>query len=360
VSVGGCRKGPERASTGTATPAATPSTPPAAGTAAPAASSTATGTPAPAAPGAPTAPVPPAPAAHPVPAQLPDVLARVNSEGVRRSDFERLLKNVELNNGPVPPDRRDEILRKVLDELITYTVLKQEAKARKVTVSDAEVETQLNSLRASAKTEANFNKELAARKMTIEQLRADARNELAIARMMSDQVASAAPATDAEAKAFYDQNPNRFKRDEAVRASHILIKVDQGADEATKKQARAKIDAILKRAKAGEDFAALAKENSDDGSASQGGDLNFFPKEQMVPEFSNAAFALKTGEISDVVTSQFGYHIIKVTDRKPAGTVPLQEVNDRVKQFLTEQKKQQQAQAFIAQLREKAKIEVLI
>jgi peptidyl-prolyl cis-trans isomerase C len=291
---------------------------------------------------------------------LPDLVARVNNEGVKRSDFERLLKNVELNNGPVPADRRDEILRKVLDELITYTVLKQEAKARKVTVSDAEVETQISSLRASAQTEANFKQQLAARKMTVEQLRADARNELAIARLMNDQVANAAPATDADAKAFYDQNPTRFKQDETVRASHILVKVEPNADDATKKQARAKIDGILKRAKAGEDFAALAKQNSDDGSASVGGDLNYFPKQQMVPEFSTAAFALKTGEISDVVTTQFGYHIIKVTDRKPAGTVPLAEVADRVKQFLTEQKKQQQAQAFIAQLREKSKIEVLI
>jgi peptidyl-prolyl cis-trans isomerase C len=239
-------------------------------------------------------------------------------------------------------------------------VLKQEAKARKVAISDAEIESQIDSLRASAKTEENFKKQLAARKMTLEQLRADARNELAIARMMNDQVASATPATDAEAKAFYDQNPARFKRDETVRASHILVKVEPNADEATKKQARAKIDGILKRAKAGEDFGALAKQNSDDGSASVGGDLNYFPKQQMVPEFSNAAFALKTGEISDVVTTQFGYHIIKLTDRKPAGAVPLAEVNDRVKQFLTEQKKQQQAQAFIAQAREKSKIEVLV
>jgi peptidyl-prolyl cis-trans isomerase C len=296
----------------------------------------------------------------PFPNVLPEVVARVNNEGVKRSDFERLLKNVELNNGPVPPERRDEILRKVLDELITYTVLKQEAKARKVTVTDAEIETQINSLRASAQSEANFKQQLAARKMTLEQLRADARNELAIARLMNDQVASATPATDAEAKTFYEQNPTRFKRDETVRASHILIKVEPTADDATKKQARAKIDGILKRAKAGEDFAALAKENSDDGSASVGGDLNYFPKQQMVAEFSNAAFALKTGEISDVVTTQFGYHIIKLTDRKPAGTVPLADVNDRVKQFLTEQKKQQQAQAFIAQAREKSKIEVLI
>ena len=149
----------------------------------------------------------------------------------------------------------------------------------------------------------------------------------AIAKMMNAQVANTTEATDAEVKDFYDKNPDRFKRAESVRASHILLMVDPKADEATKQQTRTKIDGILKRAKGGEDFAALAKENSQDGSAAQGGDLGYFPKEKMVPAFADVAFALKTGEISDVVTTQFGVHIIKVTDRKPAGTVPLEEVS---------------------------------
>ena len=170
----------------------------------------------------------------------------------------------------------------------------------------------------------------------------------------------ATEATDVEVKDFYDKNPDRFKRPETVRASHILLRIDPTADDATKKQTRTKIDDVLKRAKGGEDFAKLAQQNSQDGSAPQGGDLGYFPKEKMVPAFADVAFALKTGEISDVVTTQFGVHIIKVTDRKPAGTVPLEEVSPQVRQFLTEQKKQQQAQAFIAQVRQKAKIEVLI
>jgi len=296
----------------------------------------------------------------PVPAQLPEVLARVNREDVKKADFDRLVLNIELNNGPIPPDRRSEILRRVLDELVTYTLLKQEAQARNVTVTDAEVDERVQSMRQTARTEEAFKKALADRKMTVERLRADARVDLAIARMMNDQVADALPATDAEAREFYDKNPDRFKREEAVRASHILILVDQKADAAAKQQARAKIDAVLKRAKAGEDFAALARENSQDRSAAQGGDLNYFPRQKMVPAFAEAAFALEPGEISDVVTTQFGFHIIKVTDRKPAGTVPLDEVSAQLKQLLTEQRKQQQAQAFVAHLKQTSKIEVLI
>ena len=174
------------------------------------------------------------------------------------------------------------------------------------------------------------------------------------------ELASATAPTDADAQDFYAKNPDKFKQGETVRASHILIEAKEGVDEATRKAARAKIDGILKRAKGGEDFAALARENSADGSAAQGGDLGFFPRGQMVPAFDQAAFALKPGEISDVVTTQFGYHIIKAVEHKDAATVPLAEVSEKVKQFLSNQKKQTKADEFIASLKQKSKIEVLI
>lgn len=309
-------------------------------------------------PSAPPAPSPPLP---PVPKTLPDVLARVNSEDVRKAEFEAALRTIERRNGrPIPEERRDEILRKVLDELVTFTVLKQEAQARGIAVADAEVDARVQELQQSVGGEEGFKKALKDQNMTVERLRSDTRTQLAVGKLLERQVASAPATTDTEAKEFYDKNPDKFTQPEMVRASHILIRVEPNADDATKQKARARIDAILKRAKAGEDFAALAKANSDDGSSQSGGDLDYFPREQMVPEFSAAAFKLKTGEMSDVVTTQFGHHIIKLTDRRPASTVPLEQVNDRIKQVLAEQKKQQLAEAFIAQLRQKSKVEVLI
>src|SRR5206468_12071153 len=107
--------------------------------------------------------------------------------------------------------------------------------------------------------------------------------------------------TDAQVHEFYDKNPDKFKQDEAVRASHILFRVDENADAATKKKAMDQAQAVLKEARGGADFAELAKKHSADGSAQQGGDLNFFTHGQMVPPFDQAAFGLKTGEISDIV-----------------------------------------------------------
>jgi peptidyl-prolyl cis-trans isomerase C len=319
-----------------------------------------TSTPAPGAATATDKPAAPAAPPKPVPQQLPDVLARVNSEAVQKTDFDMLVRNVELSNGPIPPERRDEILRKILDDLVTYTALKQEAKARNIEVAEAEVEQQLAVMKQEARSEEAFTKALADRKMTVDRLRADARVQLAISKMMNAQVASAAAASDADAKAFYEKNPDKFKRGESVRASHILIRVSDKAPDEDKAKARARIDAVLKRARAGEDFAVLAREHSQDGSAAQGGDLNYFVKGQMVQPFDQAAFTLKPNEISDVVTTEFGYHIIKVVDHKPAGSVPLEEVSENVKKFLSEQRKQETAQGFINQVKQKSKIEVLI
>jgi peptidyl-prolyl cis-trans isomerase C len=271
-----------------------------------------------------------------------------------------LVKDMELGQGPIPADRRDEILRGTLDRLITYTVLSQEAKKRNVTATDAEIEDRVKQMQQQFPNEDAFKKALGERNMTIERLRSDTRDNLVISKMMDAEVSTTPGASDAEAKDFYDKNPDTFKQAEQVRASHILIKVDEKADAPTKQKARAHVDALLKRARAGEDFAKLAKENSADGSAAQGGDLNYFGRGTMVPAFDEAAFKLKTGEISEVVTTQFGYHIIKVTDHKDASTVPLEQVAERVKQFLSGQKKQERADAFIAGLKQKSKIEVLI
>jgi len=348
VPAAACRKSPAPASAAAAT------------TPAPGAAATPTSSAAPTpTAGAAAAPAAPA-AAKPVPAQLPEVLAKVNGQPVRKTDFEMMIRDMELGQGPIPADRRNEVIRGTLDRLITFTVLSQEAKNRKVTATDAEVEDRLKQMQGQFPNEEAFKKALGERSMTLDRLRADTRDNLLISKMVDAEVSTTPGASDAEAKEFYEKNPDKFKQGETMRASHILIRVDEGADAATKQKAKARIESLLKRARAGEDFAKLAKENSADGSAAQGGDLGFFPRGQMVPAFDEAAFALKPGEISGVVTTQFGYHIIKAVEHKDAATVPLAEVNDRVKQYISNQKKQAKADEFIAALKQKSKIEVLI
>lgn len=299
--------------------------------------------------------------AKPVPAVLPAVVARVNGEDVKKADFERMIHTIEGRAGqPIPADHRDEVLRGALDQLVVYTLLAQESKTRGITVDDADVNQKMQELRSQFPTAEAFNKALSDRGMTEDSLRHDALVDLTVTKLMDAEVATTPGPSDADIKDFYDKNPDKFKQDEQVRASHILIHVDQHADAATKAKAKAQIESILKQARGGADFAALARKYSQDGSAAQGGDLNYFSRGQMVPPFETAAFGLKVGQISDVVTTEFGYHIIKVTDHKPARTVPFEEAKPQIAQYLTGQKKQQHADAFIDSLKKKSKIEILI
>jgi len=147
-----------------------------------------------------------------------------------------------------------------------------------------------------------------------------------------------APVTDADLEKYYRRNRGNFEVVEQVHAAHILIKVPEDAAAETREQKRAKIDEILEKSRAGEDFAALAKRYSEDGSRSQGGDLGFFPRGRMVKPFENVAFSLPAGEISDVVTTQFGFHIIKVLEIREARVKPLEEVREEVTAGAKEQK----------------------
>lgn len=300
------------------------------------------------------------PTPKPMPAELPAVLARVNGQPVTKFDFDRLVKNIEAGSGPVPAERRDEILRAALDQLISYNVLKQEAAARGITVSDADLDARVAQMQKGFSSDAEFQKALSARNTTLEQLKADARIDMLINKLMEAEVGATEAATETDAREFYDKNPTEFEQGESVRASHILVLANEQADEAAKKAARARIDKLLARVRAGEDFAALAKAHSEDGSKADGGDLGFFERGRMVPPFEQAAFSLKPGEISDVVTTPFGYHIIKVTERKAASTVPYEKVKPQIIDFLSNRKKQQRAQAFIEEARKKARIEVLV
>jgi peptidyl-prolyl cis-trans isomerase C len=333
---GGCRKPPATENQkAESTPGAAQ---PAAGDAAPA----------PAGKTAPEAkPEPP----RPVPETIPTIVARVNGQEIPKADFDRLLKQMESQAGQaVPKERRDEIYRALVEQLVTYTALEHESRARGIEVTAAEAkqvsDAKIAELRKQIPDPKAFNKALAERNMTLDRLRSDIRKDIAINKMMEVELANTV--TEAEIREFYDKNPDEFN---GVRASHILIR-PEGFDEASKTKARTTAEGVLKEARSGTDFAELARKHSGDGSAQQGGDLGFFTKASMVPAFSNAAFALEPGQISDVVETQFGFHIIKLAERK---SIPLAEATPKIREFLMDKRQQ----AFVARIKSKSKIEVL-
>jgi len=165
--------------------------------------------------------------------------------------------------------------------------------------------------------------------------------------------------TDAEVKAYFEKNKAEFSEPESVKASHILVKVPQDADEKAWKDAEAKIKDIKKKLDGGADFAKLAQEMSDDpGSKAKGGDLGFFSKGRMVPEFEAAAFALKPGEVSQPVKTPFGYHLIKVVEKKDAHEKSFDEVKDQVKQNLLNQKRREALDAMLLNLKKQYPVKI--
>ena len=300
-------------------------------------------------------------AAKPVPAQLPEVVARVNGESITGKDLDDAVRAIAGRAGPIPPDERDRVFRGVLDDMIGYRLIIQEAKARKIAVADAEVDAQVEQIRKQFPNEAQFQQALTAQKTTLEAIRNDTRDEMSASKLVETEIATKIAVKPEAVTDFYNKNQDKFQQGPRVRASHILIGIPQNADAATKQQAKTKAETLLNDLKGGKDFAEAAKANSQDpGSAPNGGDLGYFEQGQMVPPFEQAAFALKPGEMSDIVETQFGYHIIKVADKQNSRVVPLDEAKGQIEEYLTQQNRHAQTELFVQGLKTKAKIEILI
>jgi peptidyl-prolyl cis-trans isomerase C len=299
---------------------------------------------------------------RPVPAELPATVARVNGEAISGEDLRQAVGELEARAGqPVPPDRRDEVFRGVLEQIIGYRLLVQESAARTIAVTDAEIDARVAEIRQQFPSDEAFQEVLAQRGLTLATLRTDLRDGLRIDRMLEAELAGASNVTPQQVADFYQQNPSEFQQAESVRASHILIAVPENADAAAREEARARATQVLGQLQAGAAFDALARQHSQDpGSAANGGDLGFFERGQMVGPFDEAAFALQPNQTSGLVETPFGYHIIRVTERQAARTVPLDEVRPQIQQFLEGQAREQQFEAFVASLRTKGKVEILI
>ncbi|NSW87513.1 MAG: peptidylprolyl isomerase [Syntrophobacteraceae bacterium] len=287
--------------------------------------------------------------------------ATVNGTVITMAEYEtetsRYERQMEMS-GQTPDEAQvTDMKKKVLDGLIGREVLRQEAAKLGVKVEDQEVNKQIDGIKKRFPSEEEFKNALTRMNLTEDGLKKQFSQDLAIKKMIDQQVAGKVVVSPEETRAFYDTHPEMFKMPEMVRASHILVKADPQASDADKAKAREKMAAVQKRIKGGEDFAAVAKEVSECPSSENGGDLDFFQKGQMVGPFEDTAFSLKTGEVSDVVETQFGYHIIKVTDKKESGTIGYDEIKDRIEQHIKQDKVNQQVSLYIDQLKSKAKIE---
>ena len=188
----------------------------------------------------------------------------------------------------------------------------------------------------------------------------DLRQQIAINKFITKEFADKTKITDEESKKYYNDNINDFTQPAQVMASHILIKVSPNASKEDKAIALKKINDVQNKLQGGADFAAIAKKYSEDKSKENGGNLGFFMKGQMAKPFEDEAFRLKIGEVSKIVTTKFGYHIIKVTDKKPAVVIPYKEIEVKLKNYLKQRAIQAKIEKFIAKRKKTLKIETYL
>lgn len=337
-------------------PAAAPSSPTPASTPAATPAPAATVAPSPADTNASTSPETSAPSVD-----LKDPVATVNGEPITKAQVEDAFNAAVQASGvklaDLTPDQKLNGYRQILDELIMDKLVAKAAANE--TVSDEEVTAEIAKLKKQFPTEEAFEAQLKEAGQTPEKLNSAIRTMLQQQKWMKSQVNDQDKISDADVKKFYDANTEEFKNPDTVKASHILFLVNKDdPEDVVKKKEEAAKKAAARANKKGEDFNKLAKELSEEpGAKESGGDLGFFAKDRMVPEFADAAFSLKVGEISAPVRTQFGWHVIKVTDKKPAGTVPFEEVKDQITAYLKSTKQREEVQAVLKKLKDSAKIE---
>lgn len=283
-----------------------------------------------------------------------NVAAKVNGEAITLDELNEQIDQLKeqypsMFDGADGEGRLLDFKKRLLDNLIDQKLIAQAAEEQGVDVTDSDIDNQIEQLKSGFTDDDQFASALKSAGMTEDSLRDQVREQLLTQQLM-EEVASSVQVSDAEVESYYEKNKSQFYQQPAKRASHILFKPED------KKTA----EKVLKLLKDGGDFSALAKEYSQDESTKdKGGDLGW-PTTAYVSEFEDALDKLGKGEMSGLVKSPYGYHIILVTDERTGTQQTLAEAKDKIVEILQQEAKSNSYQDYLDKLREDADIEILI
>lgn len=290
-----------------------------------------------------------------------NIAAAVNEMTITFEELEREFFQIQqqyaMRGQNIPPEEYNNIKNHILENLINSRLLYQDSQKKGIIIGEERVTTQLNTFKSRFSNEDEFKSMLTKLNVTENDLKNQILRDLSIEELIYTQIARNITVSDSENKIFYDSNPQFFQKPEQIKASHILIKLDPKADMIQKTEAKEKMKKVQEELDSGKDFAAVAKALSEGPSNVKGGDLGYFGPGQMVKPFEEAAFLLQVGEVSPVVETQFGYHIIKVYDKQPATTTSHNDVKNSIDQHLRQEKVTKEVGKYIEILRKDAKIE---
>jgi len=292
-------------------------------------------------------------------------VAVVNGSSITKADYDLAVKaymrNISQSTGGMhggTVEANDQIKGEILDQMINREVLYTTLEKMDLAGVDEKTATEFEKAKSQFATEEEYKEALKSDGLTEESLKNLIHRRFLLETYINDKVKPTVEVTGEEVAKFYEENPSYFEKPEMVSAHHVLISCDPKADEATKAEAKKKAEEARKRIESGEEFEAVAKDVSDCPSAAQGGDLGEFTKGRMVKPFEDAAFGLNAGQMSEIVETQFGYHVIRVDKHDKEGKVSLEEASPKIKEHLTNVKANEALKAKVEELKKDAKIEI--
>jgi parvulin-like peptidyl-prolyl isomerase len=292
---------------------------------------------------------------------FPEVIARVNGQPISGRELEILMRrelasigNPEWN--ALRAEYRTELLYSGVTTLINARLIYEKAVSSGAKPTEAELDAELQNFAKNYSSDAEMNAALARQFISRDSLKQRLEQDLTITKYLNS-LTQTVVVTPEEISKYYAENPDMFAHPDLIRASHILLLSEENAD--LDAQVKERAESLLARAKKGEDFAKLAKENSVDSTASEGGDIGYVTKEVLESDFANVVFSMSVGEIR-LVKSRYGYHVVKLTDKKPEGVAKLDEIREDLTAIMKQQKSQAELAKLLGELQEKAKIEILV
>ena len=290
-------------------------------------------------------------------------IAKVNGFEVNKQavgfELDRLVR-FYMSHGMTMQEIKDNLPKlqeKALDQAIGARLLLERSQQLDIAVSAADIDAEVAKVVEQVGGEENFRKALAAQNITDEAFRKELEKGARVNKLVEQACTGVEEPTEQEVTDFYEAHKSEYVSEPKVLCQHILVKVEDNSTSDEKSAAFEKILAIKDRIAAGGNFAEEAQKHSDCPSGREGGSLGWFGPGMMVPEFDKVAFEMKKGEVSGVVTTQFGYHIIYTADERPGGQQTLVDVHDQIKDYLRHGARGKAVDAFVAELREKAEIE---
>ncbi|BCB96008.1 peptidylprolyl isomerase [Dissulfurispira thermophila] len=285
------------------------------------------------------------------------VVAIVNGAAITRADLDmeinRLLPQ-ELYHRSVTPEKQAEIEKKAIENLINAELFFMEAKRQGFKIDNAEVKKRLDAVKASYQNKKAFEDALKRIGMTFAVFEEKVRQGMMVEKLIEKEVKLSL--TDKDLEEYYKKNPEKFKEPEAVRLRYVYIKINPSEPDG-KKKAKERAKEAYSKIKSGTDFAQIAQTYSNDMSRIKGGDVGFVHRGTIPQDIEKVAFALKAGQVSEILETDTGYHIIKVEEKRASRHVSFKEIKDKLKRELTESVQKERMEGLIKRLRENAKIQ---